>query len=292
MTTRWARLQGLAHNDLIGCLQQLLSSQAVIDNDWLQAIKLLSSVDRTAAALADEEPTGNISKTLGKLDSIQPKSTNNSLAEDITTPQQAHESEEILLLNVPSEKRHSPSEDQENLEISDDNPTFSDTDALYINNAGLCILWPYLGAFFERLELVQNGRFHNPAAQLCAVSLLHYLASGELNPQEYLLPFNKVLCAMAIDEVFDLAKSLTDAQITACDELLAAVIANAPILNNMSLNGFRGSFLLRQGSLSAEAGSWLLRVERETYDLVLDRFPWTWQWFKLPWMEHPIRVEW
>jgi len=60
----------------------------------------------------------------------------------------------------------------------------------------------------------------------------------------------------------------------------------------MSINGFRGSFLLRQGSISAGEGSWLLRVERETYDLVLERFPWSWQWLKLPWMEYPVRVEW
>ena len=41
----------------------------------------------------------------------------------------------------------------------------------------------------------------------------------------------------------------------------------------MSHAGFRGSFLLRQGQLSVLDGKWLLRAERETYDLVLDRFP-------------------
>ena len=73
---------------------------------------------------------------------------------------------------------------------------------------------------------------------------------------------------------------------------MSAVIGNAPVLNNMTHNGFRGSFLLRSGSLGADAGSWLLRVDRETYDVVLDRFPWSWEWFRLPWMEHPLRVEW
>ncbi|MGZ5076135.1 MAG: contractile injection system tape measure protein, partial [Methylobacter sp.] len=170
--------------------------------------------------------------------------------------------------------------------------SFSDTDALYINNAGLCLLWPFLTTFFERLELVQNGRFYNASAKQCAVSLLHYLATEELDPPEYLLPFNKLLCAMEIDQVFALETPLTTAQTEACDELLSAVIGHAPILNDMSINGFRGSFLLRRGSLSSDAGSWLLRVERETYDVVLERFPWSWQWFKLPWMEYPIRVEW
>jgi hypothetical protein len=215
------------------------------------------------------------------------KSADELLAEDIAIKQSAH----ISLLNRLSAKNNSP-EDQASFESISARSTFSDTDALYINNAGLCMLWPFLVSFFERLELVQNGRFHNQAAKQCAASLLHYLSTEELNPPEYLLPFNKLLCAMEIDEVFDLATPLTIAQIEACDELLGAVIDNAPILNNMTVNGFRGSFLLRRGSLSASAGGWLLRVERETYDLVLERFPWSWQWFKLPWMEHPIRVEW
>ncbi|HEY8037542.1 MAG TPA: contractile injection system tape measure protein [Methylobacter sp.] len=193
---------------------------------------------------------------------------------------------------TPVHQQYSSPEGQANIDTANNRPAFSDADAVYINNAGLCILWPFLGSFFERLELVQDGRFHNQAAKQRAASLLHYLTTEELNPPEYLLPFNKLLCAMAIDDVFDLAAPLTAAQTEACDELLGAVIGNAPILNNMSINGFRGSFLLRQGSLSASEGSWLLRVERETYDLVLERFPWSWQWFKLPWMEYPIRVEW
>lgn len=169
---------------------------------------------------------------------------------------------------------------------------FSDAEALYINNAGLCLLWPFLGAFFESLDLMHNNRFHDLAAQQCAVSLLHYLATEDLNPPEYQLPFNKLLCAMAISDVFEVESPLTTLQIEACDALLLAVIDHAPILNNMSVNGFRGSFLLRPGSLSASDGSWLLRVEQQTFDVVLARFPWTWQWVKLPWMEYPLRVEW
>ena len=39
-------------------------------------------------------------------------------------------------------------------------------------------------------------------------------------------------------------------------------------------------------------GSWLLSVERQPYDLVLDRFSWSWAWLKLPWMPEPLTVEW
>lgn len=217
------------------------------------------------------------------------KTTNEAVTEDVTTNQPAYSSR---FDEQPAKNNGVQPEDQTIIETTNDRPTSADSDAVYINNAGLCLLWPFLGAFFERLALVQNGRFPSQAAKQCAVSLLHYLSTGELNPPEYLLPFNKLLCAMAIDEVFDLAEPPTDAQIDACDELLGAVIANAPILNDMSVNGFRGSFLLRRGSLGASDGCWRVRVERETYDVVLERFPWSWQWFKLPWMEYPLRVEW
>jgi hypothetical protein len=70
------------------------------------------------------------------------------------------------------------------------------------------------------------------------------------------------------------------------------VIAHAPILHNMSLQGLRGTFLLCQGVLSARDGAWLLRVQRETYDVVLDRFPWSITWVKLPWMNTLLRVAW
>lgn len=247
---------------------------------------------RQRASAADSNRYAMLKKIWGSSSEQASKTRNEPSAGDMVLEQSAHTLAHSSLLNSASAKNSNSPEDQANIETANDRLAFSDSDAVYINNAGLCILWPFLAAFFERLELVQNGRFHNQAAKQCAACLLYYLTTEELNPPEYLLPLNKLLCGMAHNEVFDFATPLTAAQIEACDELLAAVIGNAPILNNMSVNGFRGSFLLRRGSLSAGEGSWLLRVERESYDLVLERFPWSWQWFKLPWMEYPLRVEW
>ncbi len=85
---------------------------------------------------------------------------------------------------------------------------------------------------------------------------------------------------------------MTDEEQSECAQFLTAVIEGAPILRQMSLPGFRGSFLARQGQLSTRDGAWLLRVERETYDVVLERFPWSFQWVRLPWMNAPMFVEW
>jgi len=256
----------------------------------LQSTTEDNAIDRYRLASATLSKRYALLKKIGSNDAKKP--ANPPFADDLITKQSSSKEVGSLLPNRPSAKNSSLLEEQAGVETTNASSAFSDIDTLYINNAGLCLLWPYFASFFERLELVQNGRFRDHAAKQCAVSLLHYLVAGDTEPPEYFLPFNKLLCAMAIDDVFELETPLTSAQIEACDELLAAVIDNAPVLNEMSVNGFRGSFLLREGSLSADEGCWLLRVERKTYDLVLERFPWSWQWFKLPWMEHPFRVEW
>ena len=33
-------------------------------------------------------------------------------------------------------------------------------------------------------------------------------------------------------------------------------------------------------------------TSKKAHDLLLDRLPWSWSWVKLPWMPHPLRVEW
>ena len=170
--------------------------------------------------------------------------------------------------------------------------SFSDSDELYVNNSGLVILWPFLNRFFKHLGLVEEKKFKDEAAVQRAVGLLQYLVSEDASPQEYLLPLNKVLCGMALDEVFDFGPPVTEVEIEECRQLLTLVIEHAPILRNMSVPGFRNTFLLRKGQLSARDGIWRLRVERETYDVVLDRFPWSVSWLRLPWMDFPMHVEW
>jgi len=175
---------------------------------------------------------------------------------------------------------------------------FSKADALYIGNAGLVLLWPFLTHFFQRLDLLKEDAegtqrpFNDEAAQHRAVGLLQYLASADESPRETLLPLNKILCGMTVDAVFDFGPEISAEEKKECDQLLTAVIQRAPILKDMSHAGLRSSFLLRQGQLSVLDERWLLRVERETHDIVLDRFPWGFNIVKLPWMETLLQVEW
>jgi hypothetical protein len=165
-------------------------------------------------------------------------------------------------------------------------------DEMYVNNAGLVILWPFLNQFFARLGLLKESGFLHEYARQTAVALLQYLVNEDLNPPEYELTLNKLVCGMDLEELFDLETPLTNDHMQECQRLLTSVIEQAPILNKMSISGFRGSFLIRQGILSFRDGASLLRVEKETYDVVLERFPWGIDWIKFPWMSTVLRVEW
>ena len=64
------------------------------------------------------------------------------------------------------------------------------------------------------------------------------------------------------------------------------------MLAGLSIDGLRGSFLLRAGQLSAQDDHHLLRVERQSWDIVLARLPWSSNIVKLPWMAAVLQVQW
>lgn len=166
-------------------------------------------------------------------------------------------------------------------------------DQLYVEDAGLVILWPFLERFFSRLSLIDEKRgFIHESAQMQAIALLEQLAFEEFDPPEFRVPLAKLLCGLPLEAHFALELPLSPEQLAECDNLLSAIIDHATILRDINIAKFRESFLKRPGALSTRDGTWLLQVERNSYDLVLERFPWVWSWVKLPWMPDPLRVEW
>ncbi len=172
------------------------------------------------------------------------------------------------------------------------NAAFADIDELYIDNAGLVILWPFLSHFFKHMDLMDKKGFKDRASLHRAVLLLQYLVTEEERPPEYHLPLNRILCGMDLATVFEQENPVSEAEAQECEALLEAVIAQVPILKKMSPRGFRGTFLIRKGVLSTRDGAWLLRVTRNEFDVVLDHFPWSMAWVKLPMMSQTLQVEW
>jgi hypothetical protein len=165
-------------------------------------------------------------------------------------------------------------------------------DEIYIRNAGLVIFWPFLNRFFESVRLVKKGRFVSPEASERGVHLLQYLADGSTETPEHELALNKVLCGRLLAEPVAREFKITRKESGEGDSLMRAVIQNWPALGKISTDGLRAAFLQRRGVLKLHHGDWLVQVERETHDVLLDRLDWTISVIRLPWLENMIYTEW
>lgn len=164
-------------------------------------------------------------------------------------------------------------------------------DGLYVEHAGLVLLHPFLPRFFTGLGIVNEDRLLQPERALC---LLHYLATGQPVAPEYELVLPKILCGIPLPEpVSDDETALSAPEKEEAIALLEAVIGHWDALRNSSCDELRGAFLVRPGKVSLrDDGDWLLQVEAQACDILLDQLPWGLSMVKLPWMEGMLRVEW
>ncbi|MEQ9623945.1 contractile injection system tape measure protein [Coleofasciculus chthonoplastes] len=169
---------------------------------------------------------------------------------------------------------------------------FNNTNEIYINNGGLVLLHPFLNHFFQTIGLVQKKSFINSDAAERAVLLIQYLVEATTEPPEPSLPLNKVLCGIDVLEPVETTLDITEQEQLEGETLLTAVIQNWSILKNTSIAGFRQAFLQRKGILRIRDGNWLLQVEPETYDVLLEQLPWNINIIKLPWMNNVLYVQW
>lgn len=165
-------------------------------------------------------------------------------------------------------------------------------ETIYIGNAGLVLLHPFLSPYFTRLGLLESKEFTGEAAQYRAVHLLQYLVDGLEEHPEQELALNKLLCGLPVDEPVPLRLTLTDQEKEVSDELLHVVRVQWEKLKNTSIEGLRVSFLQRPGALTEMEEGWKLRVEQRTYDVLLQTLPWGLGMIKLSWMKKIIYTEW
>jgi Arc/MetJ-type ribon-helix-helix transcriptional regulator len=160
--------------------------------------------------------------------------------------------------------------------------------------AGICLLWPFLPRFFARRGLLdaKETSFASLAAQQRAVLLLHHLATGEHDAPEFALLLPKALCGLPAFDPCEIVEPVTATEQAEAGQLIDAAIAHASCFGAISQAGLRETFLMRPGLLGTRDGAWLLRLERRSADVLLERLPWTLQWLRLPWMQAAMRVEW
>ncbi|MCG8576199.1 MAG: hypothetical protein MI810_15015 [Flavobacteriales bacterium] len=167
-------------------------------------------------------------------------------------------------------------------------------DHVQVKNAGMVILQPYFLPFFDGIGLLENKQFKTEELQHQAVYLLHYLATGEIGEEieEHSLLLNKILCGIDPDEVINPPLPFTDEQKEEADNLLKAILDHWKALKSTSTQGLRELFLKREGHLSRKDGTWVLYIERETPDVLIDKLPWGISILRAPWSPEMLYVEW
>jgi hypothetical protein len=175
---------------------------------------------------------------------------------------------------------------------ADDHP---DNEAIYVANAGLVLLANYAPRLFTMLGLLRDNDFVDMAARYRAVHCLAYLSDGHARSEEHAWVLNKLLCGIPIDEPVPPAGELDDVRGT-LDGLLLAVIAHWKALGHTTPDGLRQTFLCRIGRLveheAYEGQHWRMKVQPISFDMLLDRLPWSFGTIKLPWMKGAIHVDW
>lgn len=163
-------------------------------------------------------------------------------------------------------------------------------DEIYISDAGLVLIAAFLPALFEKTalsEINQIGDFNK------AVCMIHFLATGSERMHEYELPLSKILCGVDLETAIDAENfHLNAAMKTEADAVLSSVIEYWSILQNTSVAGLRESFLKRNGKLSFDGKDWLLQVEQQSYDMLIQHLPWNFSMIRLPWMNCLLKTEW
>lgn len=164
---------------------------------------------------------------------------------------------------------------------------------MIVENAGLCLVAPFLPSLFDQLGFIKNGMFKSDSHARRAMHVLQYLVNGRRRNYEHVMQLNRVLCGMDMEEpVTRSYKRLSVAERNEADDLLNSVIEHWKVLKSTSPEGFRSSFLQRKGLLYEEESQWKLQVEKKGYDLLLDSIPWSFKMIKFSWMNKMMDVEW
>jgi hypothetical protein len=161
---------------------------------------------------------------------------------------------------------------------------------LYVENAGLVLLHPFLPQLFRALKIAGDAELLRPGE---ALRLLYYLATGLEDAPEYDLVLPKILCGLQPASLAGEAAPFTDEEREESAALLAAVVRHWEALKNTGIDALRETFLKRNGKLTRwHDGGWLLQVESKSVDILLDSLPWGISMIRLPWMARMLHVEW
>ena len=177
-------------------------------------------------------------------------------------------------------------------EIDKTEKSHIDDAGIYIKNAGAVLLSPFIKKYFDKLGLLAGNKFKSSEDQNRAALLLQHAITGDIEFAEYLLPLNKIMCGIPVDEPVRTNQKISAIEKKEAEAMIQSAIQTWKAIGKVSVIGFRESFLNREGRLKLTSGGWSLKVERKTIDILLDKLPWMISMVKLKWMKQLIYVDW
>ncbi len=262
-------------NILILSTLKVISSVTVLQNGYLQSI--ISKIAETLSS------TNNFTYSTA-LTAISDNLSKQSLKTNILKTAQ-----KMVLQLEKNEKENTIEENPEAIVVPF---TPLEKKAIYIDNAGVILLWVFMPHLFKMFDLLDGKNFKDLQAAYKAAYLIQYIATGNSTPMEHELILNKIMCSIPLEQPINAIITLTEAEQKACEQMMQAALQRWHKLKNTSPEGLRNSFLKRDGRLTQTSKGWSLSVEQKPYDLLLKSLPWGVALVRFQWMEKPLFIEW
>jgi len=244
-------------------------------------------------------PTNSRTPWLTTLNQILPPAPETTTSTNLNDPLRKPQIPSALRNSISSPKATPESNNQHQQIDSQNNPQTSilspeeEITGIYINQAGLVLLHPFLHIYLNDVALVDQESFRDESAQQTAIYLLHYLATRQTDAPEYELVLPKLLCGWPLNQAIACNIDLPTTALNEAEHLLQTAIDYWQALKNTSPDGLREGFLQREGKLTRnDNGAWKLQIERQSIDILLSRLPWGLNIVKFPWMEDMLIVDW
>ncbi len=160
-----------------------------------------------------------------------------------------------------------------------------------VENSGLVFLAYFLPHLFDHLGWLEEKQIREEALPK-ALSMTQFLVTGEEIVDESALVLNKLILGIDLDDPMTNDYILTDIEKELGIDLLKNVITRWEALRSVSVAGFQQTFLKRDGIVYFRDNQYLLRVEKKTVDILMEKIPWSIGVIKLSWMPKMMITEW
>lgn len=177
---------------------------------------------------------------------------------------------------------------QNDLEVQEDT---SQDEGLYIQNAGLILIHPFIKPLFEDCNLLHPETRELTDPELGA-HLLHYIATGKTNAPECNMIFEKFLCNIPMHQTINRHIKLSRKHKKQAKNVIESVQHNWSSMKKSSAELLQNEFFQRSGKLVITDYDYTVTIERKTQDILLEKLSWGIGLIKLPWQEKFMYVNW